>query len=377
MYQFTIKLVDACNLNCSYCSYFQSVYRPDAKTKMIPLGKVDHILARIREFVDEMQLTDISILWHGGEPTLAGVARFRAIAERLEARLAGIAVLNRVGTNATLIDSAWIDFAKRHRFTFNVSIDGEEGLHDSQRRDHAGRGSFADVVRGLRLLLAEGLCYQANVVVNPAASGGEVVRFLAGLGVPSIAFQIPESDYQRTDHIGHTQAIADYLKDAFDAWFATPNLRVPMFETVVANTLGVRPPSADCRFTDHCARLMTIETDGTVHSCDVLRNAPEVYQLGTSIENGPLAEVVRSAAWQRLCSKDLTPETCLKCHLYSVCRGYCTATRYDSETGFSQPSVYCATMLDFLPHVIAKTAKIHGAYAKRYGQATVPTRPPA
>ncbi len=377
MYQFTIKLVDACNLNCSYCSYFQSVYRPSAKTKMIPLVKVDRILARIREFVDEMELTDISILWHGGEPTLAGVARFTAIAERLEARLAGTAVLNRVGTNATLIDPAWIEFAKRHGFTFNVSIDGEEELHDSQRRDHAGRGSFADVVRGLRLLLAEGLCYQANVVVNPAASGGEVVRFLAGLGVPSIAFQIPESDYQRTDHIGHGQAISDYLKDAFDEWFATADIRVPMFETVVANTLGLRPPSADCRFTDHCARLMTIETDGTVHSCDVLRNAPEVYQLGASIESGPLAAVVRSDPWRRLTSKNLTPETCLKCDLYSVCRGYCTATRYDSETGFSQPSVYCETMLDFLPHVIAKTNDINAAYALRHGQAATPARPSA
>lgn len=366
MYQFTIKLVDACNLNCSYCSYFQSAYRPNVKSKLISFEKLEKILLRIRKFSDDKKLTGISILWQGGEPTLAGVKYFKSIAQRMENIFSGIQVLNRVGTNATLIDQHWVDFAREYSFSFNVSIDGDEKTHNMFRRDYSDQGSYANVVAGLRQLIATGLCYQANVVVNTKTSGAEVVALLSGFGVPSIAFQIPESDFQRKSHIGQTEAVARYLKEAFDEWFITPNLRIPMFETLVANCLGVRPPSADCRFTDHCANLMTIETDGSIHTCDVLRNAPEVYQFGEDGEAGSYAKVTQSPAWQKLKSKKLTPKTCLNCNLYYVCKGYCTATRFDSTDGFSKPSVYCNTMLKFLPYVIAKTQLVKTALDQRH-----------
>src|SRR5688572_23831208 len=113
MHHFTVKIVDVCNLNCTYCSYFTSTYRPLSSDKIMPIARIEAALQRIREFLDERRLRAVSLLWHGGEPTLVKVAYFESIAASIKKTLDGIHILNRIGTNGVLIDQHWIDFAQR------------------------------------------------------------------------------------------------------------------------------------------------------------------------------------------------------------------------------------------------------------------------
>ncbi len=77
---FLIKIASLCNLNCSYCYVYQT---PDDSWKWKPkhLEKdiAQQIATRIQEHVTEHGLNDVTLVFHGGEPLLAGVQRLREL----------------------------------------------------------------------------------------------------------------------------------------------------------------------------------------------------------------------------------------------------------------------------------------------------------
>ena len=55
---------------------------------------------------------------------------------------------------ATLIDDAWCELFVHHRVKLGISIDGPADLHDRHRRTRNGRGTHAQVMRGVAQLQA-------------------------------------------------------------------------------------------------------------------------------------------------------------------------------------------------------------------------------
>jgi uncharacterized Fe-S cluster-containing radical SAM superfamily protein len=181
----------ACNLACSYCYYLDSarLYERPHRFRMS-----DAILERyVRQFIEASPGPLVHFVWHGGEPTLAGLGFYRRAVELQRRYLPdGWKCWNNLQTNGTLLDDAWCAFLAEEGFEVGVSLDGPEVLHDSHRRDSLGRGSHARAMAGLRRLLDHGvepdlLC---TVTAATAAEPLTVYRYLRDLG-PSLLQFLP------------------------------------------------------------------------------------------------------------------------------------------------------------------------------------------
>jgi uncharacterized protein len=135
-----------CNLDCSYC------YLPDrASKRQMSKATLERTFERV--FKSPFLSEHLTVLWHAGEPLVPGVAYYEnalAIIDRLKPP--GLAISHSIQTNATLLSRQWIDFFRAHDVRVGTSIDGPADLNDRSRKTRAGGGSFAQTMRGIRLL---------------------------------------------------------------------------------------------------------------------------------------------------------------------------------------------------------------------------------
>ena len=64
------------------------------------------------------------------------------------------------------MDDEWCRFFKQNDYLIGLSIDGPKHLHDAYRVDKGDRGTFDQVMRGLRLLQKHGVQYNLLTTVN-------------------------------------------------------------------------------------------------------------------------------------------------------------------------------------------------------------------
>ena len=95
----------------------------------------------------------LHIVYQGGEPTLAGLDFFRRAME-LEQKwnVNGVVIHHSIQTNGMVLDREWAAFFREHRFLVGLSLDGNRKVHDANRLDPTGQGTFGRVMESLNLL---------------------------------------------------------------------------------------------------------------------------------------------------------------------------------------------------------------------------------
>ncbi|HEX3855099.1 MAG TPA: radical SAM protein [Polyangiaceae bacterium] len=147
----TIKPVgSACNLDCTYCYYLSKEQLLSQKSRRIQ----DDVLERfIVDYIESQDAQEIAFTWHGGEPTLMGLAFFRRVVELQAKHLpAGRRVSNDLQTNGTLLDDEWCSFLAEHSFLVGLSIDGPRALHNFYRPTKKGKPTLDKVFQATQLL---------------------------------------------------------------------------------------------------------------------------------------------------------------------------------------------------------------------------------
>jgi len=89
------------------------------------------------------------IIWHGGEPLLAGIDFFKKIVE-LQALIKNHIFENSIQTNGTLLNYEYLDFFERHNFKLGFSLDGCKTSHDLNRPYKDGLSSFEDTLKWMQ-----------------------------------------------------------------------------------------------------------------------------------------------------------------------------------------------------------------------------------
>ncbi|MEV0544327.1 MULTISPECIES: radical SAM/SPASM domain-containing protein [Nocardia] len=148
-----VLLTDFCNLKCDYCKVVQNVAAP----QKAPTG-----LERLTEVVEYFFANSTAerpkiIHCTGGEPTLHWSEVEHLLNEKHRLSRPGENCWVVIGTNATLITSARAKLLADHNVKCIVSMDGTEEVHDLLRPNHANRGSWKQVDRGIRLLKDAGV----------------------------------------------------------------------------------------------------------------------------------------------------------------------------------------------------------------------------
>lgn len=307
----------ACNLNCTYCFYLE-------KAKLFPKSEdfrmSDEVLsAFIRQY-------DGEYVWQGGEPTLLGLDYFQKVIQFQAKYHPGKKCKNSLQTNGTRLDDRWGKFLKENDWLVGLSLDGPPEIHDRYRCDRAGKGTFDNVLSGLRLLKKHGVEFNvlASVAKETAEKPLEVYRCLKAEGVEFIQFTaVVERDLagKVAPWSVDPESYGDFLIAIFDEWVREDVGRVFVLNFEWALNAWVGNPSPICLFAENCGRSLVIEHNGDVYSCDHFVY-PE-YRLGNVLQDKlkDLVELPRQKAFGA--SKQELPAPCRRCDFLFACRGEC------------------------------------------------------
>lgn len=178
----------ACNMHCQYCFYRDVAdHRRQACQGMVSLETMERIVAAAMDYAEGT----CAFGFQGGEPTLAGLDFYRGVLELEERyRKPGVRVCNAIQTNGLCVDEEWARFLAQNHFLVGLSLDGPAEIHNRNRRDTAGKGTFNQVMRAARMLEKAGAEYNILCVVTgqTARSVEQIYRFFPppGLSVAAV-----------------------------------------------------------------------------------------------------------------------------------------------------------------------------------------------
>jgi uncharacterized protein len=358
---FVLKIAERCNLNCSYCYMYNKgdtsfLGRP----KFMSTELATAMLARIASYAQRHDLPEVTLVLHGGEPLLIGHRWVEWFLEqtRCVATSTGISLNVGVQTNGTLLDEDWIALFTGHNVTIGVSCDGPQEWNDRDRRDFDGRGSYEKVRTALDLLAATpGAHWGVLTVVNPETRGSAVLKHFTEIGVRRIDFIWPDFNHDHPPPWPHGM-LADYFCELFDYWYdelpSPPRIR--FFESAMSLMLGGRS-ECDALGLNPVADIM-VESDGTWEPLDTLRVCGNgMTRTGLDVRTHDVEDIWAVPLYQiGLHNEELLPQVCQSCDYRRVCGGGYLPHRYRRDTGFANPSIYCADLLAVLSHIHRKIA---------------------
>jgi uncharacterized protein len=356
----TLKVASRCNLACSYCYVYG---KGDESWRDRPVVMSDKTFADMLHWVSRQTTDPIMLLFHGGEPTLVGSERFDRWCQQATEILGDSGVNMAIQTNGVLLDKAWAEVFLRHSISVGVSLDGPPDVHDAYRVDHAGRGSYADAVAGLRVLTEAGVQWSVLSVINFDHDPVRIHRHLVDdVGVTSLDYLLPDETHDTVVPIRQRYGptpVADWLIAVFDEWFARDmiKVRVRVLDSVIVALR--RQQGWTGQFGNGPLGYLVVEADGTVEGLDVLKAfRPDLVHTGLTVQSpghilDELPEFHRRAS---LIGFPL-PTGCKGCREERTCSGGWLPHRY-SSAGFDNPSAWCADLYKLFGHVRARPGVI-------------------
>lgn len=160
----TLLLTNECNFRCTYC--FQT--RKNSLNYM-DNNTQDKIYEFIkRSFNENKELRNLSIILFGGEP-LIHINKYKNLLYKIKS----FCYDNKYGystqivTNGSLLNKNNIQLLSDNNCTnIQITVDGIKSVHNSTRMYMDGRGSFDDVIRGIKLVMEDGKMPSPLIRIN-------------------------------------------------------------------------------------------------------------------------------------------------------------------------------------------------------------------
>jgi uncharacterized protein len=183
-----------CNVACDYC------YLPDRSLKQVMSDAVFDAAIGAVLSSQVLDTSEFTILWHSGEPLVAGRQFYVNADARLSALSGGSVIHYALQTNATLITDAWCELFIELGIKVGVSLDGPAQLHDSHRRTRNQRGTHASVMRGIECLNRNSIPFSVIAVVTreSLAMVDEFVEFFVESGISNVGINVDEIEGPNT-----------------------------------------------------------------------------------------------------------------------------------------------------------------------------------
>ncbi len=351
-----------CTMRCGYCFYFDEMEkRSEPLREMMRPETLEAVVRKSLDFAEGR----CTFGFQGGEPTLAGLDFFRNfIALVGEHNRKNLPVDFALQTNGLLLDEAWADFFRENNFLVGVSLDGIREIHDAVRRDAAGAGTHARVLRSIRLLEEKKAQYNILTVVTAQTARHiqKTYRFLMKNG---FAYQqyIPCLDPLGVERGGAAHSLTpetygDFLVKLFDVWIADVAagkfVSIRFFENLTGMMLGHPPES--CGMSGRCVVQHVVESDGSVYPCDFYML--DEYRLGNLAEDS-FEDLHRREREIGFIAESLAvEEACKGCEWFPLCRGGCRRDRQGVALHEVGGNHYCASFRRFFAHAAPRLAAL-------------------
>ncbi|MBI4979785.1 MAG: SPASM domain-containing protein [Spirochaetes bacterium] len=333
-----------CNLRCRYCFYCF-----DNKAELGPAEVMsDETMAALIEQYTLAAEPPYIFAFQGGEPLLAGIPFYERFIDTLNRILPPrTSVSVAIQTNGTLVDDAWVALFKRMNALVGVSIDGDRELHDANRIDGAGTGSFERAVKGFRMLADGGVPVNVLSTVNvlTAEHPERMYRFLREEVKADYLQFIPILDIDPNGKPAAYSVTGEryyhFISEIFRVWkMSDPRPSVRLFDNMYESLLGQTPSS--CQLNTRCGGYYLIEANGNIYPCDFY--AEKRWYLG-NVNTDSFDSVAKSAKSGKFnaLKERYREKHCAGCTVESFCHGGCP---HYSRTGAYE---YCAVNKKFVP----------------------------
>jgi uncharacterized protein len=357
-----------CNLDCRYCFYHDVADKRTTASHGIMDDSTLEALVRLALFFADGQCT---FAFQGGEPTLAGLDFYRRLTElQREFNTKHVQIQNAIQTNGIAIDAEWARFLAKHRFLTGISLDGPREIHDSNRSDSKGRGSFDRVMTAIANLRAAGADFNILSVVTgwSARHAEKIYRFFRREGFSFLQFipcldPLGEEPFKQA-HSLTPERFGSFLVALFDLWYKDAVQGNPVsirwFDNLAGMMLGAPPES--CGMSGCCTCQFVVEADGSVYPCDFY--VLDEWRAGNILTDG-FPEMRASSDVERFIRSSLPEDpSCAACAWKTLCRGGCRRYREPFKDGLPILNLHCEAYRRFFAHAVPGLREVAAMYSK-------------
>ncbi len=345
-----------CNMRCRYCFYADVAENRQVQSYGIMTAETQkELIKKALAHADGY----CSFAFQGGEPTLAGLEFFRRQVD-LQKRynFKGVTITNSIQTNGLHMDEEWARFLADNHFLVGLSLDGPREIHDANRVDASGNGTFDRVMETVKLFNRYGVDYNILTVVSKtvAQNAKKVYSFFRSCNFKYLQFIecLDPFDAQPREYSLTPEDYLQFLKCTFDEYFKDfqrgKYISVRTFDNYITMLMGNRPES--CGMSGVCTAYHLIEANGNVYPCDFY--VLDQYLLG-NVHIHSFGAFQSSDVAKRFVSESFYVDpTCRSCQWYKLCRGGCRRCREPFVEGHPTLNRFCEAYKGFFAYAYPK-----------------------
>ena len=306
----TINPTLACNFACPYC--FESSHKPIFMTDKVE----DEIIAFVKK---RTSLTNLNVMWFGGEPLLA----FDRIVS-LSKRMLGLGLGYKAGmlTNGYLLTPDKASQFEDLKISFvQITIDGSEKTHDSRRYRKDGSGTYQTILSNIdeaqKCSPNTTISVRVNVDKTNSNEFFEVFDYFQDKNYPNVsvypAFVSEISEDKHNSCVYDDNAIAAFLVEVYKKRNYCSKCLYP---SNTVHVCGIRNPN-----------VVIIEPMGELYKC-----WNDVGDFSRSYGNIDGRMTNEAVLYEYMVEADyLNDPQCNDCIFFTTCDGGCPYRRIQNE----------------------------------------------
>ena len=342
-----------CNMRCKYCFYNDETQKREIKSYGI---MTEQVLRQVIEKTLDSKEKHYTLSFQGGEPTLAGLDFFKAAVHFVNTFKGQCCQVSyAIQTNGLLLNEEWCAFLAENQFLAGVSLDGAKEIHDENRVDLQGKGTFNRVMKSLLLLRKFQVETNILTVVTPGVSR-HFRKIFSFFEANSLFYQqyipcldpLDETRGKRPWSLT-PERYGEYLRTAFDCWYEKAMEGRKRYHRYFDNLLMIingQLPEA-CGMGGVCGRQYAVESDGSVFPCDFYML--DGYLLG-NLTKDTLKQIDDKRKDIKFIEQSAVhTQECRSCRWGFLCRGGCRRDRDYFEQGIGK-NYYCESYQSFFAY---------------------------
>lgn len=347
------KETEACNCNCVYCDV---VHRKKPRT--IPLPLLETVIVRINEYLEAHPQEEMAVIWHGGEPMMAGVPFYEAANQYVAQHCPQTRTRIKFAcqSNLTMVTQEMLDVLRQQGiYMYGTSyepIPGVRGIGKGRDSELYNRRFF----QGVNLLEQNGMTWGFIYVVTRAVLDRplDIFYHLTNLkprgGFNLHPVLVYDDAAQESQDSAITQAeFADFLGAIFPVWWEHrhrwPDVE-PFKSYLRSYTTGEE--CYGCNDAPTCGLHLYIGPDGETAQCG--RAADWSLLRYGNIQDKTLDEIFADPQRAVIDNRpNVLPQgDCQGCEYWRICHGGCPLDAYNRYKDFNHKSDQCASRKLFL-----------------------------
>lgn len=353
-----IKPTYGCNLGCRYC-YLSS------ETKRFDFLDCDFIIPVIKQikcFCENHHRQNLTIIWHGGEPLLWGIDNFKKVFSFMREEFGDYPYRNSLQTNLTLLTQEYIDLFKEFDVRLGFSLDGPQFIHDKQRVQKNGQGSFNVVMNKFSL------CKQNDIPIGCISVAtrnhvGHMQEFYSFMNQNKVDFKmnplfISGEATKNENELGLSVIeYAHLIIELFDLMFDDSNCQISNSNFVEIASSLITNKTAGCLLGENCqGNFIAISPKGEVFPCGrFCDNEYELFSYG-NLYSKSFSEIMNkiylSEPYKRF--NYINNSDCAICEFFGVCHGGCLHDGFLKSGDFKNKTLLCPAYKLIFKHIKQK-----------------------